>query len=318
MNTVEKLLPLLPKWERSPFPLLFTGVGYDDQQGTIRSQQNRYGTSREFAEHREYSHGDDHRYIDWKQYGRTDRFFVKKYHDESSSAAAILLDAHPSLFFRDGTSDSELSGTVSDHLSGTLPSKWEYGKWLAGLFLWRLLRDRQQVTVRLFGSEVSVETSEKSVHSWCAAAGSGIARWKTILNTLDSIQILSTVPPLSVWKAIEEYRNKSARQRLFVIITDGMFEDEDNIVRQCHLLAAQRHHLCFLHLLTPDEVEFPYHRTYQFEDMAGTQKLVLDAAQITVAYKKRLADFLRRLQTGLNGTRMWYRFLRTDVPLEDF
>src|SRR5687767_16040164 len=83
-----------------------------------------HGFSVEFAEHREYVPGDDIRHIDWKVFGRSDRFYIKQYEEETNLKAYLLLDASESMAY------PEPSGGAKGRAPGERPSKFEYGTYI--------------------------------------------------------------------------------------------------------------------------------------------------------------------------------------------
>ena len=96
-----------------------------------------HGFSVEFAEHREYVPGDDIRHIDWKVFGRADRFYIKRYEEETNLRAHILLDSSESMRYASGGM-----------------SKYEYGCHLAAALTFLLLRQQDAVGLVTFDDEI--------------------------------------------------------------------------------------------------------------------------------------------------------------------
>src|SRR3954468_7242238 len=98
-----------------------------------------HGFSVEFAEHREYAPGDDIKHVDWKVFGRTDRYYIKEYEEETNLAAYAVVDASESMSYK----------------SPQAPvSKREYGKFIAASLLYMILNQRDSVGLVTFDKEV--------------------------------------------------------------------------------------------------------------------------------------------------------------------
>ena len=101
-------------------------------------QSPRHGHSLEFSQHREYSHGDELRRIDWKVFARSDRFFVKQFQDETNLRAWLLLDASASMKFA----------------GAGRPDKLTYASWLTASLAYLLLRQEDAVSLGIFDSSL--------------------------------------------------------------------------------------------------------------------------------------------------------------------
>ena len=110
-----------------------------------RHRSPRHGFAVEFAQHREYSPGDDIKHIDWKVFGRTERFHLKQYEQETNFSCHILLDASNSMRYGSG-----------------LTNKLEYAKLLAASLAYMILRQRDSVGLRIFNTEVVAELPQSS------------------------------------------------------------------------------------------------------------------------------------------------------------
>jgi uncharacterized protein (DUF58 family) len=104
---------------------------------TGRHKSPFHGFSVEFAEHRQYMPGDSIRHIDWKVYGKTHRYYIKQYEEETNLKAWILLDSSRSMFYQ--------SGEIS---------KFTYASYLAASLSYLLLRQQDAAGLMLFGIEM--------------------------------------------------------------------------------------------------------------------------------------------------------------------
>jgi len=307
-STQDRLTPLLPHLEKAELPLVPMVPG--NRFGSARVVQ-RHGFSHEFAEHREYTPGDELRYVDWKAVGRSDRYFVKRFHDETSCTATILLDNSPGMAFCDDRSEL---------------SKFDHGKLLAGIISWILLRDHEQVELRKSGGckPPDAPTNDDAPHkfpatlrSWSGvggltppalAQGNSPAQWPDMMRQLDRM-------PLAKKTALD-LANLQGPRRLLVLITDGMFDDADAIISALKTLKKRRYDLFFVHTLAAEEIEFPYRGELRFKAFGGPEQADVQGARIAKAYRTEMRLFLSRLEYGCASTGITYRLARTDQPPE--
>src|SRR5271163_4723626 len=107
--------------------MIVEGLRVGDHKSPFR------GFSVEFVQHREYTPGDDIRHIDWKSYGRSERYTIKQYEQETNFIAHILLDASRSMLY--GDSDA---------------NKLEYGKVLAAALAYLVIHQRDMAALGIF------------------------------------------------------------------------------------------------------------------------------------------------------------------------
>src|ERR1700712_7280 len=95
------------------------------------------GFSVEFAEHRQYGPGDEIRHIDWRTYGKTDRYFVKEYEEETNLKAYLVVDTSGSMAY-----------------SGSTVSKFEYARRIAASLAYLMIHQRDAVGLVTFDSDI--------------------------------------------------------------------------------------------------------------------------------------------------------------------
>ena len=119
-----------------------------------------HGFSVEFADHREYVPGDDLKYLDWQVFARTDRYYIKRYEEETNLRAYILLDRSASMGF--GT------GKVT---------KWDYGCFLATCLAYLIIKQQDAVGLSLFGAKPGLLLPPRSRMSRAPCAGARSGAW---------------------------------------------------------------------------------------------------------------------------------------------
>jgi len=244
------------------------------------------GFSVEVAEHRQYYPGDEIRHIDWRVYGKTDRWFIKEYEEETNLHAHILLDASGSMAY-----------------CGAGPNKLEYATWVAASLSYLMLHQHDAVGLLVHDHQVR---STLPPHA-------GSKQLLRILQTLEATRPGGETGLAPLW---HELANRVARKGMIVILSD-CFDNLPELMLALRNLRHRRHDVLLLHILAPEEIEFPFRRMTQFRDLEQpSRKVLLDAAQLRQEYLKNFAAFCQGLRTGARDMQVDYHLLRTDEPVE--
>ncbi len=249
-----------------------------------------HGSSVEFAEHKEYSPGDELRHVDWKAYAKVDRYYVKQFEQESQLTIYLVLDASASMAF---------SG-------GGIP-KLEY----AGLSLAALayLAIQQQDKVGLVASgdpaiETVVPPRARSTHL------------HDLLAVLDTVMAKGGTGDESPAAALRRIAELTRRRRSLIVLASDLFDTADETLGLLAMLRAQRHDVSVLHILDPHETGFPYDGLTQFESLETTNKMLVNPVAIRKDYLQRMEAFLTKCRGSLAAAGVDYHFTTTDRPLE--
>jgi len=249
------------------------------------------GFSIEFAEHREYVPGDDIRHVDWKVFGRSDRYYIKQYEEETNLKAYILLDASESMAYPDPPGTS--SGSIS---------KYEYGTYVASSLAYLLLRQRDAVGLALFDDRVRNYIPPSSSPSHLA----------TLLAALDS-------PGLSrktnVGSILHEFADRVKKRGLIIVISD-LFDDKDRLRRGLKHLRYRNHDVMVFHMLAHDELTFPFQRMTLFEGLEDYPDELANPATLRDAYLAELNGYLLEVSKICRDDRIDYARLDTDDKLD--
>jgi uncharacterized protein (DUF58 family) len=243
------------------------------------------GFSVEFVQHREYVPGDDIRHIDWKSYGRSERYTIKQYEQETNFAAHILLDGSKSMEYGDGATN-----------------KLEYAKLLAATLAYVVVKQRDSVALNVFDADWRVELP----------ASSSMANVNTILHTLEEIEPeeKTTIGPL-----LEQLADRVRRRGLVFLISDA-FDEVDNILKGLKHLRFQGHDVTLFHVLHPDEVEFPFTGNVKFDGLELPEEIKTRPHLVRPAYLRVVQDYLTELRAGCDAYRVDYVKMDTSKPLE--
>jgi len=245
------------------------------------------GFSAEFAELRAYQAGDDLRYIDWRMYGRSDRYYVKQFEEETNLRAYLLLDV------------SESMGWSSD--PGTLPTKLWYAKHLAASLALILLRQGDAVGLAAFHDRVI-----DRVH-----ARGGRRQWYEILRRLDALPAGGRT---SAESALRELAVRLRRQGLVILVSDLLVARAETLTA-LKFLRHHGHEVLVLHLLDPGERELPATSEARFFDPETDAELLVSVADIRSEYREAVRDALQEWQRDLRPHGIDYEVIDTDRPL---
>ena len=248
-------------------------------------QSPHHGQSVEFAEHKEYSPGDDLRHLDWKAFGKFDRNYIKRFDHETSLRANLVVDASGSMRFS--------SGTIS---------KLEVAKTLAATLAYILTRQRDAVGLTLLSDDASREFPPR-------ATGNHLA---LLLNELESADGAKGMKLASV---AQELAEKLPRRSLVCVFSD-LFDDDEGALARLVSLRARRHDLVVFHILDPAELTFPWDDPTLFLSFEDTQRIEANARELRESYLQELNAFLTTTRATCARANCHYEFVRTDEPLD--
>jgi uncharacterized protein (DUF58 family) len=242
------------------------------------------GFSVEFVQHREYVPGDDIRHIDWKSYGRSERYTIKQYEQETNFSCHILLDASNSMRYGSGATN-----------------KLEYAKLLAASLTYMIIRQRDSVGLRIFNTEIFAELPNSSQ----------MGHINVITHTLEELQPRdkTTIGPL-----LDEVADRISRRGIVVLISDCLEDIEPTLAGLRHL-RFRGHEVVLFHILHPDEVKFPLDGNIRFIGLEGFEELMTRPHLLKPAYLRIVNKYLEDIRRGCDGSGVDYVQMLTDRPL---
>src|SRR2546421_12086907 len=203
-----------------------------------------HGSSVEFAEHKEYSAGDEIKHIDWKAYGKFDKYYVKRFEEETELRAYLLLDCSASMGYAG-------AGAVS---------KLEYARMLAASLAYLLLKQQDQVGMVAFGERLRGYLLPR--------ARSG--HLNDLLTALDGVEAQGRT---DLPRALA-YLSEVVQRRALVVLFSDLLGTGDEVRHLLRGLRARKHDVVVFHLLDKDELTLPFEGTTIFESMEDDQKLL--------------------------------------------
>jgi uncharacterized protein (DUF58 family) len=242
------------------------------------------GFSVEFVQHREYVAGDDTRHIDWKSYGRNERYTIKQYEQETNFAGHILLDASRSMLYGEGAYN-----------------KLDYGKLLAAALTYLIVHQRDSVSLNVF---------DASWRTRLPASGQP-GHVQTVLHTLESVDPRDKT---SIGPLLHDLAQQIRRRGLVFLISDCFDEVEPLLDGLQHLRFAG-HEVTVFHIMHPDELRFPFEGLVKFDGMEEKLELMTRPQLIKPSYLRALENYQKALQDGCERNRCDYLLMNTARPL---
>jgi len=246
-----------------------------------------HGFSIEFAEHREYVPGDDLRYLDWKVFGRTDKYYLKQFEEETNLVCYLLLDASESMSYRGP--DSPMS-------------KLEYAQTAAAALGYLVLQQQDRVGLVTFDEEIRA----------LVRASSNPSQMKQVVHVLDEVRPHGKTCSGPIFHDLAERLKK----RGIVVVLSDLFDDLAPLVAGLKHLRHRRHEVIVMHVLDPAELEFPFQRATCFQGLEQWPEALIDPRALRAAYLEEFGRYLRELKQACRAHRIDYVPLRTDQSLE--
>lgn len=244
-----------------------------------------HGFSVEFTEYRQYVDGDDLRYLDWRLFARTDRYYVKQFEDETNLRCNLLLDNSQSMSY------GSLTYTKAD-----------YGKTLAGTIAYFLNTQRDAVGLFRFSDDVDEYIPPKY------RAG----HLRRILVSLDRQPEGSST---GMMPALEQVAQRIRRRSLFILISDFL-TPLDQLETRLGYLRSGGSEVAVFQILDPAELDFPFDEPSLFVDAETGKELYVDPRQARPAYQQKINQHLSGVETCCNRLGVHLCKLTTDMPLE--
>ncbi len=252
------------------------------------------GASVEFEEHRPYVCGDDIRDVDWRVYGKSDRYYVKQYTEETNLRATVVLDCSGSMAY---------TGERACAVDGQRLSKFRYGQYLAAAMTHLLIRQQDAVGLLTFDTDVREYIPARSRRT----------QVRRILETLHATRPSGETALAGVLHAAAE---RVLRRGLVIVISD-LFDDADKIVRALHHFDYRKHEIVVFHVMAEEELTFPFDRFHVFRNLEDPQvRLQVDPRTVRALYLERVRQFVSRLEKGCGQLRADYVPMSTQMPFE--
>jgi uncharacterized protein (DUF58 family) len=241
------------------------------------------GASMDFAEHRAYMPGDDLRRIDWRLFGRSDRYFVKEFEADTNTNLLLLLDVSASMGF----------GSAG-------LSKLQYAKYLASCLGYFSSRQRDRVGLVTFANAVVDYVPPAAKH---------------LPIVLQTIARATAAGQGSIDTALRQIAEHARRRQIVVIISD-LYDEPERVVRAVARLRNRGNDLIVLHVLDPAELELPFDDAANFEDMETGEAIPVVPSLLRDQYRTLVQEHTATLARLMREERIDYALFNTAQPLD--
>ncbi len=244
------------------------------------------GSSVEFVEHRDYYPGDEIRHIDWRAYGKTGRYYVKEFEDETNLRAHLLVDVSGSMAY-----------------AGRHVSKFQYARMLAAALAWLLLGQRDSVGMVTFDSKIRDQVKPSSNRD-------------TFRRITEILEATTPGSDSGMAKVLESILPTIRRRSMLILISD-CFDDVEILCKTLQRCRHDRHEVVIFRIAAPEEEEFPFDRPTQFRNLENPDdRLLVDPARLRKEYLLQYNAFAATLKKECGSIGIDSRRLLTSEPLQ--
>ncbi len=243
------------------------------------------GFSVNFAEYRPYRPGDDIRKIDWKVFGRLDRFFVKEYEGETNTSVHVILDCSQSM----------------DYANRGI-KKLEYGQFVAASLGYFAFKQRDSVGFVSFDEEV---------REFVPARGS-IGHLNTVLHTIERTRAGQRT---HFKKSLISVAERIRRRGIVILISD-LYDDPQHVMDGLRHLALRGNDVIVFQVLDPSEIHFDFEESAQFVDMETRAEMHVVPDFLRQEYRRIMKEQIAFFEKECQKDRIDYALLETSQPLD--
>jgi uncharacterized protein (DUF58 family) len=246
-----------------------------------------HGFSIEFAEHREYVPGDELRYLDWKVLGRTDKYYLKQFEEETNLVCYLLLDTSESMRYKS---------------PAAAMSKLEYAQCAAAALAYLILNQQDSVGLVTFDREIRALVRPSSNPSHI----------QQLLHVMEHSAAERKTAIAPIFHELAE----RLRKRGIVIILSDLFDEVDPMLAGLKHFRHRRQEVIILHVLDPAELDFPFQQVTLFRGLEELPNVLVEPRALRKAYLQEFAAYVHRLRQGCRRHQIDYVQIRTDQSLE--
>lgn len=243
-----------------------------------------FGQSIEFLQHREYAYGDDLRHVDWKVWGKQDRFVIKQYEEYTNLRCMLLVDASASMAYGNGPLN-----------------KYDYAATAAACLAYLILRQQDAVGCAVFDNHLRAKVPVLSK--------------RTHLNTvIDSLGARKPADKTELLGICREFAEAYTRKGMVIVISD-LFGDVETTVKGLSMLRQRGHDVLVLHVMDDDELDFPFSGPTRFEGLEQIDSLTCNPKALREGYLEAVEEFCGQIRRRCAQNMIDYALVRTSDSL---
>ena len=245
-----------------------------------------HGFSVEFSQHRAYMQGDNLKDVDWKVFGKTEKYFIKQYEEETNLRSYIFLDSSNSMSYN----------------SGNYISKLDYSVTLAAALSYLMIHQQDAVGLTVYSEKINKFLPPKSSRAY-------------LQEILKSLANVSPSEKTDTANSLSEGAEKLKRRGLVVIISD-FFDDINSVLRALKHFSYKKNEVIVFQVLDPMEKTFSFGKDAIFKDLETGDELTTQPYQIQKAYREAMFEFTNRIKKECLNSNIDYNLIDTSDPYD--
>jgi len=245
-----------------------------------------HGFSVEFSEHRAYMQGDNLKDVDWKVFGKTEKYFIKQYEEETNLRSYVFLDTSNSMAYNSGNNISKL----------------DYSLTLAAALSYLMIHQQDAVGLTLYSEKINKFLPPKSSRAYL----------QEILKNLATVQASEKT---NTAESLSEAAEKIKRKGLVIIISD-FFDDINSVLKALKHFSYKKNEVIVFQILDPMERTFSFGKDAIFKDLETGDELTTQPYQIQKAYREAMSEFTNRIKTECLNSNIDYNLIETSDPYD--
>tara|TARA_B100000131_G_scaffold172929_1_gene167089 strand:- start:2176 stop:3075 length:900 start_codon:yes stop_codon:yes gene_type:complete len=244
-----------------------------------------HGFSVEFSEHRPYGFGDEIKYIDWKLWGKTDRFYIKQFEEETNLKCHMILDKSSSMNF-----------------SSSNITKFDYSKSLSAALTYLMIKQQDAIGLTTFDEKIDVSINPKSK----------ISHLNLLLKTMHNAKPGGETNISYLLHILAE----SIKKRGLIILISDLLDNQEDIVKGLRHFRYKGHEIIIFHIIDPKEKDLDYNDNINFIDLETTESIITDSRLIRKKYNKAFKNFCDYYSTQCSKNKIDYVPVLTSDSLD--
>ncbi|HTR81821.1 MAG TPA: DUF58 domain-containing protein [Bacteroidota bacterium] len=251
-----------------------------------------HGFSVEFAEHRQYMPGDEIRSIDWKVFGKTDRFYIKEYEEETNLKSYIILDASSSMSF---ASDGSTPGVERI-------SKLQYASYVVAALAYLMVQQRDAVGLTVYDEAIRFTLPPHATKAY-------------LQRILIELEHVTAGKRTGTAVSLHRMAERITRRGLVIVVSD-LFDNPDEVMAALKHFRHHHHDVLVMQVLDPLERSFAFGGDAVFKDLETSEELTTQPYHVQRAYQQDMRSFLERYKKECRENNIDYVLLDTATPFD--
>ncbi|MDD5348967.1 MAG: DUF58 domain-containing protein [Chthoniobacteraceae bacterium] len=245
------------------------------------------GFSVEFAEYRQYAQGDEVKHVDWKVYGKTDRYYIKQFEEETNLACYLIVDASASMGYRTGPEGM---------------TKLQYASRIAACLSYFMVRQRDAAGLMIFDTKIRTVLPPRM-------------RQTHLKHIFAALETAEPGGETDISQPLHQLADGLKRKGLVILISD-LLDEPEQVISALQHFRFQGHEVIVFQVMDNGELTFPFNTITEFTDLETGQKTLVSPEGMKPVYMEELRRFLAAYEKGCAGIHADYKLFDTSNPLE--